>query len=91
MRRFWFDVADGASARPDTPLASGVDVTAWNPDQASRMIEAAFGPLPDVARVVEDVDVSALGLSPWEVGVPVRPGVWKPPVNLWDSDHASRH
>ncbi len=70
--------------RPDTALGFGVGVTAWTVSHGLRMIQWYFGsPLPSVARVAENVDVSLLALPAWDCGVPVWPGIWRPAPNLW--------
>jgi hypothetical protein len=60
----------------------GVGVTAWSISDALEVIERTFGPpLPELLQVIEDVDVSAL--PAFRMGVPVWPGIWCPPINLW--------
>ena len=84
VRRYWIEFKGAVELRPHAPLDLGVGVTAWSVDHAVRMVKWAYGPpLPTVAHVVENVDVSLLGLPSWALGVPVWPGIWQPPLNLW--------
>lgn len=61
-----------------------VGVSAWSLADALRMIESVYGDeLPAIRTIVVDVDLTTLALNVWEVGVPVWPGIWHPPLNLW--------
>ncbi|MCP4965854.1 MAG: hypothetical protein GY926_11510 [bacterium] len=69
-------------------LAGGCGVTAWDLDDALELIAAAFAwwsdePLPAVAQVIREVDVSTLPERAWVhgMGVVVWRGVWSPPMN----------
>jgi len=84
VQRYWLEFEHAADLRPDTVLGRGVGVTAWTVSHALRMLEWYFGPpLPSVAGVVENVNVSVLVLPACDCGVPVWPGIWRPGANLW--------
>lgn len=82
LHRYWFTFAGDARSLP-AGLAVGCGVTAPNRCEAARMISQhllAGNELPPLARIVEDVDVSALDedhVLP-NAGPPNVRGVWFP-------------
>ena len=77
LRRFWFEFR-GA----DIPLGytMGCGVTAFDEDDAADLIRGRIGRLPEVARVIADVDASTLdeGHVLPNMDAPVWRGVWFP-------------
>ena len=82
--RFEIDLSDWSSAT--THLRAGCGVTAFNLDDALRLIEAEVldgAPIPPIKSVTKDVDVSTLDqkhVLP-NMGLPLNRGVWFPRTN----------
>ena len=79
LTRYWVTF-DG---NPGYGLGMGVGVTAWNVEDALQLVTDAlstYGPLPPIAKVIEDVDVSTLDarhVIP-NMDPPIWRGVWFP-------------
>ena len=76
-------VLDGGSAAYNF-CARGVGVTGYDERDCLSIIADLLDPenTPPVTRVSADIDVSALGFEPRQLGVSAWRGVWYPPMNL---------
>jgi hypothetical protein len=85
LHRYWieFDLTCG-EARNRGIWHGNCGVTAWTFDDALRIVSDrlyAGGSLPEITRVIEDIDISTLEpnhVRP-NIGVPVWRGIWWPP------------
>ena len=87
LHRYWFEFAASEPRERELLarhfLLAGCGVTAWNEEDARRLIHEQFfsgDPLPPIRSVCADVDVSTLDpdhVRP-NMGVPVWRGVWFP-------------
>ena len=85
LRRFWFEfeIPDDEAGQQYEEFRLGCGVTAYSYGDALRILsEGPFRtrPLPNVRKVLEDVDVSTLdpGHVLPNMGVPTWRGVWFP-------------
>jgi hypothetical protein len=68
---------------PDAFLPRSCGVTAFDFDDAIRIVAASFftdRPVPTIAGVIEDVDVSTLDL-PYKYSPPIWRGIWYPALS----------
>ena len=80
LTRYWFEFVGGGQA---TTLSLGCGITAYNLDDARRMLRRELFPLYGgraLVRVIEGVEVASLDetqVRPW-LGNPAIRGVWFP-------------
>ena len=87
LTRYWFEFVRGGQA---TALSLGCGITAYNLDDARRMLRQEIFPLYGdraVARVIEGVEIASLDETGVRrrLGNPAVRGVWFPvtPAHLW--------
>lgn len=81
MHRYWVELDVSSLKLPPAGTRLGCGVTAIDKPTALALLKARVfgGRMPEVLRVIEDVDVSALDahVRP-NMGNPAAPGVWFP-------------
>ena len=83
LRRFWFEFQFADGRVPPADLKMGCGVTGWTKEDALTQIRSRiFGAasLPQVAKAIEDIDVSTLDpnhVRP-NMSSPVGRGIWFP-------------
>jgi hypothetical protein len=91
LHRYWleFDRAGGTEPLARRGLLLGCGVTAFTADDATQLVrEFIFEnePIPPVARIIEDVDITTLdaGHVRPNMNEPVSRGIWYP-IGYWPS------
>ncbi|QQR45582.1 MULTISPECIES: hypothetical protein [Myxococcus] len=85
LHRYWleFDRGDGTEPLACGALFLGCGVTAFTADDAKRLVrESIFGdePMPSMARIIEDVDITTLDDASVRPNMhePISRGIWYP-------------